>query len=46
VPERQEIVLKNPITEHSLALWSGEGGASAAGGYVEKLHSEGWGVQA
>jgi mannose/cellobiose epimerase-like protein (N-acyl-D-glucosamine 2-epimerase family) len=34
------------ITEHSLPLWSGEGWDPAAGGFVEKLDSEGSGVQA
>jgi hypothetical protein len=48
VAERQEIVktLKSLITEHSLPLWSGEGWDPAAGGFVEKLDSEGSGVQA
>jgi mannose/cellobiose epimerase-like protein (N-acyl-D-glucosamine 2-epimerase family) len=48
VAERQEIVktLKSLITEHSLPLWSGEGWDPAAGGFVEKLDGEGWGVQA
>jgi hypothetical protein len=43
VAERQEIVrtLKSLITEHSLPLWSGDGWDRAAGGFVEKLDSEG-----
>jgi mannose/cellobiose epimerase-like protein (N-acyl-D-glucosamine 2-epimerase family) len=46
--ERQEIVktLKNVITEHSLPLWSGEGWDPAAGGFVERLDSEGRAVRA
>jgi len=34
-------VLKSLMIEHALPLWSGEGWDSAAGGFVEKLDSEG-----